>query len=445
MRFLKPAIFREILYMQPKNPHCFSRYLPRVKRNLLILLFLLLPLTGCGRYKTRKELLRTEYFAEILKRENSREIGSDGFLRDNLMNNGDPDVRRWCAIAFGRIADARALPILYGALHAGDAETRAAAAFAVGEIEDRERVEARCTITDPRAVLEITRLLGDSSISVRMRAIEALGKMGSRAESSFILSRMERLDYSRSPLDKAYLDAAITALARIGDQAAIPFLERLEESRDPGIRERAASARLCIQTETTESRSAISPQVPGVTSITPCASEESSRPTHSPVTDLTCYAISAFRENSTFAQIETTRGTIEIELFREDAPVTAERFALLATQGVYNNTEFTKTAPFQILQGGRAVEGSAQQIATRSEVNMRPFDRGRVGMAFANGASDAGRFFITLAPQPYLDGINTCFGYVVSGMQVADRLASGDRILRITIKDRVFYNSYQRY
>ncbi len=117
----------------------------------------------------------------------------------------------------------------------------------------------------------------------------------------------------------------------------------------------------------------------------------------------------------------------------------------MAKRGVYNDTEFTKTAPFEVIEGGNPMEWPGLRRTIRSEVNMRPFERGSVGMALAGGGSDAGKFFIALAPQPYLDGINTCFGHVVSGIQVADRLAPGDRIRRVTIKETVHFHDYQRY
>jgi cyclophilin family peptidyl-prolyl cis-trans isomerase len=89
---------------------------------------------------------------------------------------------------------------------------------------------------------------------------------------------------------------------------------------------------------------------------------------------------------------------------------------------------------------------------------MRPFERGSIGMAlveavgnsgpygiFDNEYSDAGGFFITLSPQPKLDGVNTCFGRVVSGLPVAEKLAAGDRIQKIYIKETVHFHNYQKY
>ena len=429
------------------NPRLFYRPSSIVHRQLLILILLLLPLAACGRYKARKALQKIQCFAEILKREDLRALGEDGFFKDNLTGNRDPEVRRWCAIALGRIADPRALPLLYGALHTGDAEVRAASAFAIGEIEDREILDLRCSAPDLRAQLELFRLLDDSSISVRMRAIEALGKTGSRAEAADIVRRLERFSYSGSAFENAYLSAAITALSRLGDPVAIPFLESLAGARDPEIQRRALEARMRVQTGTSSPQPANNAQNPDVATLSPCGMKASAEPEPETgfITDAVSYALAAYRKNSTIVQIETTRGLIEIELFREDAPVTAERFVAMAKRGVYNDTEFTKTAPFQVIESGNPMEWPGLRRTIQSEVNMRPFERSSVGMALTGGSSDAGKFFIALAPQPYLDGINTCFGHVVSGIQVADRLVPGDRIRIVAIKETVPYHDYQRY
>jgi cyclophilin family peptidyl-prolyl cis-trans isomerase/HEAT repeat protein len=439
------SIWKGIFCMPFADQRFFNRQSPIVNRQLLILILLVLPLTACGRYKARKALQKIQYFAEILKREDLRAIGEDGFFKDNLTGNRDPEVRRWCAIALGRIADPRALPLLYGALHTGDAEVRAASAFAIGEIEDRELLDLRCSVPDPRAQFELFRLLDDSSITVRMRAIEALGKTGSHAEAANIVRRLEHFSYSGSAFENAYLSAAITALSRLGDPAAIPFLERLAGVRDPEIQQRALEARMRVQTGASSPQPANTAQNPDAASLSPCGTKAPVEPAAGSITDAVSYALAAYRKNSTIAQIETTRGTIEIELFREDAPVTAERFVAMAKRGVYNDTEFTKTTPFEVIESGNPMGWPGLSRTIRSEVNMRPFERGSIGMALSGADSDAGKFFIALAPQPYLDGINTCFGHVLSGIQVADRLASGDRIRRVTIKETVHFHDYQRY
>ncbi len=420
----------------------FNRKSSSANLKFLIFMLMLLPLTACGRYKARRALEKTQYFAEILRREGLREIGQDGFFRDNLKGNRDPEVRLWCAVALGRIADPRTLPLLYGALRGEDAGLRAASAFAIGEIQDRDSSEENCSVRDPRAVLELFGLLDDSSVSVRMRAVEALGKIGARADAADVVRRVENFSGSRSASGKAYLGAAATALARLGDPAAIPFLDRLSAGSDPDLRQHASEARKLIQSQALQ-RADVS-QSRDARPEVPCdASTRGGRHPGPGITRATSYALAAYRKNSTIAQIETTRGTIEIELFREDAPLTVDRFVSMAKRMVYDDTELSKAAG--LIEGGDPKKWPGLNRAVQSEINMRPLVRGRVAMPLSGRDSDAGRFFITTAPQPFLDGVNTCFGHVISGMQIADRIGPGDRIRRILIKEEIHFHDYQRY
>jgi peptidyl-prolyl cis-trans isomerase B (cyclophilin B) len=168
-------------------------------------------------------------------------------------------------------------------------------------------------------------------------------------------------------------------------------------------------------------------------------------PSNRSLTDAFCRALGASRNNSTIARLETNRGTMEIELFREDAPVTVANFVLMATSGAYDGLEFEQVVPLHRIEGRSPGTRAALGRAIPGEINMRPFERGSVGMALAGRSSETGRFFITLAPQPYLDGINTCFGRVISGMQVADRIVPRDRIERVGIKETISLLDHYRY
>jgi peptidyl-prolyl cis-trans isomerase B (cyclophilin B) len=400
------------------------------KSSALILLFVLLAASACARFEARNELERTRYFAEILKRQEMRSIGEDGFFERNLLANRYPEIRESCAIALGRIQDPKALPLLYRALHTGDAAARAASAFAIGEIEDRQFLAEKSIALEPDVNAELVRLLDDSSITVRMRAIEALGKTGSHDEAVGIIRRLEQFRSSGSPEENAWSGIAMTALARLKDPAAVPLLEKLSTAADPEIRWRAAGALAQLQSPPGRSES-----------LTPPQDSESA---NSNMTDAEALSLAAFRKNTTIARIETSRGPMEIQLFREDAPITVSRFVLMARHGLYNGAELGTDAL------ARTVEGSVRPghpgfHTIHNEVNMRPFERGSIGFALAGEGSDTGSFFIALKPLPDRDGRNTCFGRVISGMQVADKLAPGDRIHQITIIETVNFHDYQRY
>jgi cyclophilin family peptidyl-prolyl cis-trans isomerase len=79
-------------------------------------------------------------------------------------------------------------------------------------------------------------------------------------------------------------------------------------------------------------------------------------------------------------------------------------------------------------------EGGAA-FTIRDEINDRPFLTGAVGMALDGPDTGGSQFFITLSPQPHLDGRYTVFGLVVAGMDVAARIQQGDTIARMRVWD----------
>ena len=140
------------------------------------------------------------------------------------------------------------------------------------------------------------------------------------------------------------------------------------------------------------------------------------------------------------AFIRMEKGTIEVELFVVDAPVTVGNFMKLAREGFYDGLTFHHVVPNFLVQGGDPTGdgngGPGYRI--RSEVNRRPFLRGTLAMALPAGKDTAGsQFFITHLPQPQLAGNFTAFGQVIKGMELVDRLEPGDVIQRITIWDGI--------
>lgn len=416
----------------------------------------LLPSISCSRREDRDEIARYQSFAEIVQREDGGGIGTDGFFEKNLLANPYPEVRRWSAIALGRIGSPEGLPLLYQSLHADDAAVRAASAFAIGEIEDREGVAQRREVPDPRAAAELIRLLNDPSLAVRHRVVEALGKIGSHAEAAEIERQLGFFHFNGEPAERAFIESFITALVKLNQTAAAPAIQKLANARDPEIRWRALDALIRLNDTSagplfTENLNNPNDEVRfhaarglGIIGtpetkkmLAPLSLSLHESESVSSKTNAFYLALAAGRKYSTIAIVETNRGTIEIELFREDAPVTAAHFVLMANGGAYNNMELTQAPQQRLVEG--TVSGNMEKFASRinSEVNMRPFERGSVGMALAGRGSDTGRFFIALAPQPYMDGMHTCFGRVISGMQAADRIVAGDRVKCIRIKETI--------
>jgi cyclophilin family peptidyl-prolyl cis-trans isomerase/HEAT repeat protein len=675
-----------------------------------------------------------------MRRADHRTLGEDGFFPAQLGAASQPQVQEWCAIALGRIGNPRALPWLYESFHCPYTAVRAAAAFAVGEIEDRDLLRSEGLPADARAAGKLRTLLDDSAIAVRMRAVEALGKTGQDADAFEIIRRLESFAYDRSPEQRAYLGFAVTALMRLRNPAARPVLERLASFDDPEIQWRVANAfyRMRIKEARptlerllesqnadvrayaaralgicadpaladmlspllapTDSRNgrpnplsvrvsalqalsnlknprsvaaikealaaapigvsdperldqlnftvqaatvlgnlgskdavatlaklaripgpvansavvalarllhdepdlfldlvhwgayfgtaegmrawtaalgelgggtgydflrgmlakasrnptgdATSLMIPSILQALARAQAPGSQellknyfasadgvvlraaaaaykpdsaspqpwkpllqayaqiastldeetkvalidrlepwkgagevqvflraalqdrarnariaaarllrqagasdvpddpgPAAASTSNFTYTLLATARRDRTIAILETTRGTIEMELFREDAPMTVANFVTLSNSGFFNGLTFMRVVPYFVIQSGdpRNDQEGGPGYTIRCEINMRPFERGSVGMALSGKDTGGSQFFICLSPQPHLDGGYTCFGRVISGMQAAEHMVAGDRILKVQIKDEVTWIDYRRY
>lgn len=206
-------------------------------------LFSCLIFSACGSHRLEPdEIERNRLFAAILEREDRRTLGDDGLLKSNLEKSPYPEVREWSARALGRIGSPYALPWLYEALRSPYAAVRASSAFAIGKIEDRGALKQENRRPDPRAVRELETLLADTSVSVQMRSLEALGRCGSSAEALKISDRLKAWRYDGTPEGREFLDAGITALTRLAEPRTFSTLEKLAELEDPEIQWRALNA-----------------------------------------------------------------------------------------------------------------------------------------------------------------------------------------------------------
>jgi len=139
------------------------------------------------------------------------------------------------------------------------------------------------------------------------------------------------------------------------------------------------------------------------------------------------------------AEIETARGRLLIELFPERAPLTVHNFLSLAESGFYDGLTFHRVVPGFVIQGGdpTASGWGGPGYAIRCEINDLRYDAGVVGMALAGKDTGGSQFFITLSPQPHLDGGYTAFGRVIDGAEALEAVQIGDRIVRITVRENV--------
>ena len=125
------------------------------------------------------------------------------------------------------------------------------------------------------------------------------------------------------------------------------------------------------------------------------------------------------------ATLKTSEGTIEIELFDEDAPNTVQNFAGLAQKGFYDGLIFHRVIQGFMLQGG-CPEGTGTGgpgYSFDDEFNSHLIVRGALAMANAGPNTNGSQFFIVTADAcPWLDGKHTVFGEVRDGMDVVDAI-----------------------
>ena len=131
--------------------------------------------------------------------------------------------------------------------------------------------------------------------------------------------------------------------------------------------------------------------------------------------------------------MQTSKGTIELDLFEEDAPATVENFVKLARDGYYDGVIFHRVIDGFMVQGGDPTgTGSGGPGYTfDDEANEHRVERGALAMANAGPNTNGSQFFIVTADAcPWLDGKHTVFGRVTSGIEVVDRISELPRDAR---------------
>ena len=125
------------------------------------------------------------------------------------------------------------------------------------------------------------------------------------------------------------------------------------------------------------------------------------------------------------ATIETNHGSIQLELFDEEAPQTVANFRTLASEGFYNGLVFHRVIGNFMIQGGcpNGTGTGGPGYTFDDEFNEHPIVRGTLAMANAGPNTNASQFFIlTAEATPWQDGKHTAFGRVLDGMDVVDTI-----------------------
>lgn len=99
----------------------------------------------------------------------------------------------------------------------------------------------------------------------------------------------------------------------------------------------------------------------------------------------------------------------------------------------FDGQRFHRVVPGFVVQAGdpRGDGWGGPGTTIRDEINRRRYVGYMVGMALSGPDTGGSQWFITLGPQPHLDGTYTIFGRVRDGMPALLRLTEGDQIRSI--------------
>jgi len=125
------------------------------------------------------------------------------------------------------------------------------------------------------------------------------------------------------------------------------------------------------------------------------------------------------------AKLNTSKGTIELALFDDDAPKTVKNFTDLAQQGFYDGLIFHRVIEGFMLQAGcpQGTGTGGPGYTFEDEPNQHRIVRGALAMANAGPNTNGSQFFIVTADEcHWLDGKHTVFGEVTGGMDVVDAI-----------------------
>ncbi|MFL5493499.1 MAG: peptidylprolyl isomerase, partial [Gemmatimonadales bacterium] len=256
--------------------------------------------------------------------------------------------------------------------------------------------------------------LGNADFYARVNAIGGLGQSADPADAPALLDAYARAQ--RDSMDDAAIAAAdaLGAVAKKDPGVARAFFGRFARSGDYLVREHVAAA---------------------------FGDSAAARAWGAPLPVMTGRTMEWYRGLVRRGQatprprvrIVTERGTIDLELFADDAPLTVENFLALARRGYFNGQEWPRVVPNFVIQGGdpRGDTNGGPGYAIRDEINRHPYETGTLGMALSGPDTGGSQWFVTHSPQPHLDGTYTVFGRVVNGTATVARVTQGDVIRTI--------------
>ena len=146
-------------------------------------------------------------------------------------------------------------------------------------------------------------------------------------------------------------------------------------------------------------------------------------------------------ENTTLTKgkIHTSKGVMTFELYDDATPIAAANFKKLALQGYYDGLSFHRVIPNFMIQGGcpdgTGAGGPGYTISCETKGDKQYHDKGVMSMAHRGQNTGGSQFFICHNRQgtQHLDGVHTCFGKIIEGIEIIDEIRGGDKMDKIEI------------
>ena len=267
----------------------------------------------------------------------------------------------------------------------------------------------------------LLRALADPDAAVRSAALESTTSLLDAERKQAELERAWREAYERAfrEKDSDFTVGALDAASARKKEGRTLIEARVDDS-DPVVRDKAR--RLLVEKFEVPAVRFASVPLPVTTRFTRAD-----------------YIRIAHRANETLlvATVTTTRGAFELALDTEEAPLTAENFRALAARRFFDGVVIHRVVPDFVVQAGdpRGDGSGGPGYAIRDEINPLRYTRGALGMALSGPDTGGSQWFLTLSPQPHLDGGYTVFGRVISGDPVLDLIEQDDQILSVTVRE----------
>ena len=139
------------------------------------------------------------------------------------------------------------------------------------------------------------------------------------------------------------------------------------------------------------------------------------------------------------ATLDTSKGSIVVDLFAKDAPKTVNNFVFLARDKFYDGTSFHRVIADFMIQGGDPTGtgrgGPGYRFEDETKGSPHKHQVGTLSMANAGPNTNGSQFFITHVATDWLNGKHTVFGKVRSGQDVVNKIQQGDKLNSVKIEE----------